>query len=186
MNWDALGAIGEIVGALAVFMTLLILLVQMRQSTKAMEESNRLERVAAIDRHAETVAMWRGKLIADKELAEIWLKVSRDETLTESELIRANFLWIEFMNTQRSNFVRSMTVGEEGLTRQSVLSLASHVHLSRTFALLWEEGRVWTQLASEDFVDRVDQELEKMTEEGNRGYNPFPLINRLQPDGTLK
>ena len=35
MNWDAIGAIGEVVGALAVFITLGYLAVQIRQNTKA-------------------------------------------------------------------------------------------------------------------------------------------------------
>lgn len=39
MNWDAIGAIGEIVGALAVFLTLLAIYYQMRQS-QALEKEN--------------------------------------------------------------------------------------------------------------------------------------------------
>lgn len=34
MNWDAIGAVGEIVGALAVFVTLLFLAIQIRESNK--------------------------------------------------------------------------------------------------------------------------------------------------------
>jgi len=41
MNWDAIGAIGEIIGATAVFVTLIFLTVQLRQNTKAVDESRR-------------------------------------------------------------------------------------------------------------------------------------------------
>jgi hypothetical protein len=34
MNWDSVGAVGEIVGALAVLITLIYLSVQIRQNTK--------------------------------------------------------------------------------------------------------------------------------------------------------
>ena len=39
MNWDAIGAIGEVVGAVAVVVTLLLLLSQLRQNTKALDSS---------------------------------------------------------------------------------------------------------------------------------------------------
>ena len=40
MNWDAIGAIGEIVGALAVLVTLLVLVFQLRQNTKEMRANS--------------------------------------------------------------------------------------------------------------------------------------------------
>ena len=40
MNWDALGAIAELLGAIAVFLTLAYLTVQVRQNSKALELQN--------------------------------------------------------------------------------------------------------------------------------------------------
>ena len=42
MNWDALGAIAELLGAVAVFATLAYLTVQVRQNSKAQEQQNDL------------------------------------------------------------------------------------------------------------------------------------------------
>ena len=39
MNWEAIGAIGEIVGALAVVFTLIFLTLQLRQNTRSVDES---------------------------------------------------------------------------------------------------------------------------------------------------
>jgi hypothetical protein len=39
MDWNAIGAIGEIIGALAVFLTLVYLALQIRQNTKAIQAS---------------------------------------------------------------------------------------------------------------------------------------------------
>lgn len=39
MNWDAVGAAGEILGALAVFITLVYLALQVRQNTRAMKRT---------------------------------------------------------------------------------------------------------------------------------------------------
>ena len=41
MNWEAIGAVGEIIGAIAVFITLIFLTVQLRQNTKAVDEARR-------------------------------------------------------------------------------------------------------------------------------------------------
>ncbi len=37
-----------------------------------MLESNRLERVSAVDRHSDTIGRWRGRLIENADLAQIW------------------------------------------------------------------------------------------------------------------
>ena len=39
MNWDAIGAIGEVVGAVAVFITLVYLSLQIRQNTRSVKAS---------------------------------------------------------------------------------------------------------------------------------------------------
>lgn len=41
MNWEAVGAIGEILGALAVVITLIFLTIQLRYNTRAVEESRK-------------------------------------------------------------------------------------------------------------------------------------------------
>ena len=44
MNWEAIGALGEIVGALAVVLTLAYLAIQVRHAKEASADTNRLER----------------------------------------------------------------------------------------------------------------------------------------------
>jgi len=41
LNWEAVGAIGEIIGAGAVLVTVLFLITQLRQNTRAMDDSRR-------------------------------------------------------------------------------------------------------------------------------------------------
>ena len=41
MNWDAIGAVGEVIGALAVVATLFYLVIQVRQSRQATEANTR-------------------------------------------------------------------------------------------------------------------------------------------------
>ena len=65
MNWDAIGAIGEIAGALGVIATLMYLAIQLRQSTRA-------SRVAAVQNSMENSARFSEMIVADEELARIF------------------------------------------------------------------------------------------------------------------
>lgn len=162
MNWEAIGAIGEIVGAAAVLLTLIILVSQMRHGTRALEESNRLERASAVDRHSDSMGIWRGRLMEHEDLTRIWAAGRDGEILGEIPRMRLKNLWIDFVNTQRANFVRANTVGEAGLARQAVLSVAAEVSASAVTMEEWEDSRSWNELASPEFVQRVEEAMAEL------------------------
>ncbi len=56
MNWEAIGAVGEIVGAAAVVVTLIYLAAQVRQNTKSMDESRDLALAQAYENRSQTAA----------------------------------------------------------------------------------------------------------------------------------
>ena len=157
MNWEAIGAIGELIGAIAVVITLVFLALQVRQSNYTMGESNRLERAAAIDRHADSISRWRGRLMENADLATIWLTAYNDGDLSEIEILRLNNLWVDFVNTQRANYGRAKTVGDQGLARQAVVSVVAEVTASVIFKTLWERTHFMVGLASPEFVKEVDR-----------------------------
>ena len=57
MNWDALGAIAELLGALAVFVTVVYLTIQVRQSAKAQEQQNALTSAVIMQSRTDTVML---------------------------------------------------------------------------------------------------------------------------------
>lgn len=81
MNWDAIGAIGEILGALAVVATLGYLAIQIRQSTAVARSSTR----QAI---AEMSMASGSDVVRDRELAEIELRNMKGEALGEVDRLR--------------------------------------------------------------------------------------------------
>lgn len=86
MNWEAAGAIGEIIGALAVFITLVYLAVQIRQNTGAV-------RAAALDSSVNALMTIRSKIHDNGELTGIYLRGSENpESLTDTELTRYRLL----------------------------------------------------------------------------------------------
>ena len=65
MNWDAIGAVGEIIGAAGVIITLLYLSIQVRQSIKA-------SKLSAIQSSMENSARFSEILCTDTELSEVF------------------------------------------------------------------------------------------------------------------
>jgi hypothetical protein len=126
-----LGSLGEFVGAIAVVLTLVYLAIQVRHGSAllaannaAMGENARLARAAAMDRYSDAVSRWRGRLIENGEVALLWQKALHGGAMDELSRVRLQNLLIDWHNTYRANFRRARTVGDEGLERQAVMSVA--------------------------------------------------------------
>jgi hypothetical protein len=78
MNWEAIGAVGEILGAVAVFLSLIYLAVQIRGSTKQ-------SRAAMVQAIASDFAQTHDPYLLNSELAEIVVKLGDNETLSPTE-----------------------------------------------------------------------------------------------------
>lgn len=82
MNWDAIGAIGEIAGALGVIVTLIYLAIQLRQSTKA-------SHVTAVQNSMENSARFSELISTHSELGRtFYLGLSNPEELNADEMRR--------------------------------------------------------------------------------------------------
>ena len=92
MNWEAIGAVGEAVGAIAVVVTLAYLAMQIRQNTDA---------TRAASHHAVIEALNQGNLAQarDAELAQIWVSGLKDRgVLTEVERQRFDSLCLAYFH----------------------------------------------------------------------------------------
>ncbi len=92
MNWDALGAIAELIAAVAVVVTLVFLAIQIRTN-------NELARTANRDKTVDQFNEWRHLLGSNKAVADLWMRGCRgDDDLDEieqfqfAEMARAFFL----------------------------------------------------------------------------------------------
>ena len=71
MNWDALGAIAELLGALAVFVTVVYLTIQVRQSAKAQEQQNALTSAVIMQSRTDTVMSFMNVITKDETNLEV-------------------------------------------------------------------------------------------------------------------
>ena len=89
MNWEALGAIGEIIGAIGVIVTLIYLAFQIRQNTQQLKQNFVTAKAASVN--ASTIALRenRKSIYTDAELSEIFRNGLGDpQSLTEAEAFR--------------------------------------------------------------------------------------------------
>jgi len=93
VNWDAIGAIAEMVGALGVIVTLVFFLRQLRQMSNQASNTNAWSVSQALSETNNIIA-------SDPHLAAIWLKGRTGlEALSDSEALRFRMLAWSRINT---------------------------------------------------------------------------------------
>lgn len=86
MNWEAIGAISEMVGAIAVVITLAYLALQIRQSTRA-------TKAAAVSASHLSLRENRHAILASAELSSLFESGSTNP-MSLTELERKRFVWM--------------------------------------------------------------------------------------------
>jgi hypothetical protein len=99
MNWEAIGAVGEILGAIGVIATLGYLAIQIRQSTKATKVANYNEAI-----HHMTAMMLH--ITKDEEISRIWpLGREGSGALSEEDKERFKNLMIAYFSHIQAEFL---------------------------------------------------------------------------------
>ena len=149
MNWEAIGVVAEIVGALAVVITLIYLSVQLRLGREATQAQSSY---ATIDMYES----WRSHLIENAQLAGIVARANRGEPLTDEEQIRVSDLMDDlFIALAVSQATGART---EALYDRS----AEREYVRRTFsknpglAPFWEQTRDYIHIMGPDFAKQID------------------------------
>lgn len=103
MNWDAIAAVGDIIGAIAVVISLVYLAVQIRISNKATQQAVSQELM-------ETAWQTLSQLSTNPTLAKLWVKGSANEKLTLPESVQYRTFLLQLLNL----WERTYRLSEEG------------------------------------------------------------------------
>jgi len=162
MNWEALGAIGEIVGAIGVIVSLVYLATQIRQSSKQMGEHNRALRVAAIDQVAASFSRFRDPLIRDPGVAELWLRGTKDYAgLNEVDQVRCSRLFQELFFAHQNVFSRYKEgASTESAWRDQRQAIAANMQLPGIRAW-WHDSRA---IYADEFEEVVEEIVSEQTD----------------------
>ena len=99
MNWEAIGTIAELIGAIAVVVSLVYLAVQIRQNTRQVEEQARGQRFMVLGALGDQWRGFRSNVVSSPEVAGIWrrgngnLSSLSDDERTVFDLLMVEFFW---------------------------------------------------------------------------------------------
>ncbi len=149
MNWDAIGAIGEIVGAVAVVASLVYLATQIRNQ-------NRESRLAAMHEVSsdfrETTSM-----ILDRDLARIFVKaIESFESLTDEELLRLLLLITTIYRSWEEAFIRHDIGHLDSRAWKPMLSYYTLIASTPPARKVWEMRKEHFDDRFRDFVDGLE------------------------------
>ena len=152
MNWDAISAISEVAGVVAVVITLAYLVRETRKNAEAIDATSSREAF-------HQISDWHLEVARDPELKRITLKsVSPDsDVFTGEEWFEFRLLAISLFHIYQSHFVhRSLNVGSEELSRINIRYAQSIVTSWPAWRRFWEE-EVENGTFLQGFVDAVNR-----------------------------
>jgi hypothetical protein len=154
LNWDAIGAIGEIVGAAAVVVTLIYLTIQLRQNTTAVEHA--VHRGVFEDGQA-----WLFRLIENPEIVQLYRAGLRGDSLSAEDALRFRFLMQVLFNHWHH-------ARQFGAPHAASPADVASVVATPGGAAYWKRARgeelAGQQEAFKDFVDDILRDIESKKE----------------------
>ena len=162
MNWEALGAIGELVGATAVLITLVYLALQIRQNTAALRSTATQGAHDQVGRLYQTVS-------TDPELAMIFARGCTDpDELSDIETAKYYSLLIQILF-----YVQNWhTQTRDGLMDEDLLSswskILTDIATTPGFQRVWEQRKHIFSSALRKYL-----EAEVFTKAGGLPYKPL-------------
>jgi hypothetical protein len=181
MNWEAIGAIGEIIGAIGVIFTLGYLAYQIRQNTAQLEQNERTAIAAAVSVSATNYRENRRHIYTNRDVAATVLQgMSDPDNLDEVDQYRFRFiaqntmdaLWDLYSQTVITNF------SPETWSTQGV-GLVKRVFMTNGGSWFWKNHR---DEYAEQFRNEIDEILGPSAESPERHqffWSPHVAARRL-------
>jgi hypothetical protein len=157
MNWEAIGAVGETVGALAVLVTLVYLAMQIRQNTKSVQ-------AAAVDSANSQVSKIREVIFSDADVANMYRRGNEDPaSLSEDDTIRYRLLIHNIMLALSNSITQASVSGLSESMRQVELPILGRVVGTAGGRWFWETYR---HEFEESFRGKIDELYLDIYDEG--------------------
>ncbi|MGI9341397.1 MAG: hypothetical protein ACR2QV_01010 [Gammaproteobacteria bacterium] len=110
MSFQDLGALGELIGAVAVVASLVYLAIQIRQNTRALEMSLKSTELAAFERNVDSGNRIREMFILNPEVAELYADgLKHFAKLEPSEKLRFGMILSNMFSAFQGAYVRQLT-----------------------------------------------------------------------------
>jgi len=152
MNWGAIGAVGELIGASAVFISLIYLAVQIKNSKRS-------DQIIAASQAASAVDEWIGQIVRDGELHDLYRRgLTEYESLSREDKSRFAMLIMQFLRSTETIWLhRQMDTIDSGYW-SSVERTIARIVGSAGGARSFERNR---EMLSTSFACRIEDILNR-------------------------
>ena len=155
MNWDALGALGDLVGAVGVVISLLYLAKQIRLSSVQTERNSQIVRGTAYQQFRQQVNSVVALRAADPELADIWDRGLRDlDALSPQERSRLGAMFFMTVGNWESQYY----LKEGGVIDERMGANRRAIVASPGFRKWWEQRR---DTYHAEFRDHIEEGMKQ-------------------------
>lgn len=114
MNWEAVGAIAEVLGVVAIFVSLMYLAVQIRQSTHQAAIALKADELAAFERNIDSGNRIRELLILNPDLSDLLRRgYASYRQLEPVDKVRFGLLMRNIFSEIQGAFIRQQTVSHD-------------------------------------------------------------------------
>ena len=138
MDLNQLAQLGEFIGGVGVFATLIYLTIQVRHSNALQNTAAQLARAEANDKSSRGWSVWR-QMLTNSELSAIWGKAHNDAELTPDEKRRLHFVVAELTYASIAADASYTVVGATEFESIPAKVVAREIGTSRTMREAWEE-----------------------------------------------
>jgi hypothetical protein len=154
MNWEAIGAIGEIIGASAVVISIVYLSIQIRQNS-------RVSKTMAIQNWAAAAALEKSSIFSDREFAELIAQAAiGDQDFEVADKLRIETYFIQLFNTFELLYFQKENGTIDAAFFHGKATAYQNNLLAPGIRNFWNETRL-THF-DERFRRYIDHELEKL------------------------
>lgn len=171
MNWEALGAIAETIGVIAIFVSLIYVAAQIRQNTQQSARSVEANQLAAFERNVESGNRIRELLILNPDLAALFIKGLKSyKGLAAVEKLRFGMLMRNVFSSMQGAYVRQLLVGHDPTEFQDSARVIDEI-LSNRGAREWLDTNepdwrpVFRELVDERLAAINESDIQTNTEE---------------------
>lgn len=110
MNWDAISAIGDMIAAIAVVVSLIYLAIQVRQNTRQISRSIKTAQLAAFERNVESGNRAREFFLLNPELFDLYRKGWKSfQGLDAGEKTRFSLMLRNVFNQAQGGYIRHLS-----------------------------------------------------------------------------
>ena len=165
MNWDAIGAVAEALGAIGVMLTLLYLAFQTRQNTHVLDQTRNMHEASTFRANMDGVMNLQAVLAQDDQLALIWKKGLASEELSELEVARFEAYLNMYLFEQEHKLYLANADTADFTEMGGMGMIEQHIEAQINYLMRSEHVRNWWQMnATRTFSNVFVAEVNRITD----------------------